>query len=52
MAMLELKLNQMGFDVEEVKETQPRFFEMILLCYQANMAKLQQQTENLEIQPS
>jgi len=40
MLMLEHKLNQMNFDVEEVKQTQPRFFDMIVLCYQANMAKL------------
>lgn len=42
--LLEQKLNEMGLDVEEIKQTQPRFFDMILLCYQANMAKLQQTT--------
>ena len=41
MILLEQKLNQMGFNVEEVKLTQPHFFEMILLCYQANMERLQ-----------
>jgi len=40
MILLEEKLTQMGLDVEEVRQTQPRFFDMILLCYQANMAKL------------
>lgn len=40
--MLELKLNEMGLDVLELKQTQPHFFEMVLLCYQANMSKLQQ----------
>ena len=41
--MIEHKLTQMDFDVEEVKQTQPRFFEMLMLCYQVNLTKLQQQ---------
>ena len=41
--LLEQKLSQMGFNVEEFKLTQPQFFEMILLCYQANMERLQRQ---------
>ena len=44
MKLLERQLNEMGFDVEEVKQTQPRFFDMIVLCYQANMAKLQMES--------
>ena len=43
MQMIEHKLTQMDFDVEEVKRTQPRFFEMLMLCYQVNLTKLQQQ---------
>ena len=43
MRMIEHKLTQMDFDVEEVKQTQPRFFEMLMLCYQVNLTKLQQQ---------
>ena len=38
--LLDRQLNEMGFDADEVKQTQPRFFEMIVLCYQANIAKL------------
>jgi len=30
----------MGFDAEELKKTEPQFFNMIRLCYQVNMAKL------------
>ena len=43
MLLLEHRLQQMGFDVEEVKRTQPQFFEMIMLTYQANMEKLRVQ---------
>lgn len=43
LALLEQKLNQMGFDAEELKKSEPQFFNMIRLCYQVNMAKLQQQ---------
>ena len=42
--LLDRQLNEMGFDAEEVKQTQPRFFEMIVLCYQANIAKLQMES--------
>lgn len=34
---LEQKLNEIGIDVEEVKQTQPQFFNMIKLLYQVNM---------------
>ena len=37
-------LNQMNINVEELKRSQPSFFETIVVCYQHNLAKLQQQT--------
>jgi len=40
LAFLEARLNAIGIDVDEVKQTQPQFYNMIKLLYQANMAKL------------
>lgn len=40
-ACLEQRLNELGIDVEEVKQTQPQFYAMIKLLYQVNLGRLQ-----------
>ena len=40
-ACLEQRLAELGIDVDEMKESQPNFYNMIKLLYLANMGRLQ-----------
>lgn len=40
-ALIDEKLNSLGIDVQDLKEKQPKLYEMIHLCFTVNAARFQ-----------